>query len=105
MSHERGHEGNCFARDAKLIVKVTISPDAVAKALGDETVILHLGTGTYFGLDPVGTRIWELLGEDKSPAEICEVMLSEYEVSREDLERDVGALIEDLLAKDLISAS
>ncbi|MDX1401963.1 MAG: PqqD family protein [Kiloniellales bacterium] len=88
-----------------MIEKVTISSDAVAKALGDETVILHLGTGTYFGLDSVGTRVWELLAEDKSPAEICEVMLNEYEVSREDLERDVEALIEDLLAKDLISTS
>ena len=92
-------------RNAKLMEKITISSNAVARALGNETVILHLDSGTYFGLDAVGTRIWQLLGEDKSPAEICNVMLNEYEVLGDDLERDVAALIEELLAKDLISMS
>ncbi len=30
-------------------------PDAMESRLGEETVILHLGSGTYFGLDAVGT--------------------------------------------------
>lgn len=87
----------------KLTDKIAISPNAVAKRLGDETVILHLGSGTYFGLDSVGARIWELMAEGKSLVEIIDVMLDEYHVSREDLERDITALIKDLIAKDLIS--
>ena len=87
------------------IDKVTISPNAVARQVGDETVILHLVRGTYFGLDAVGARFWQLMGEGKSFGEICDVMLDEYEVSREDLERDTRALIKDLLAQDLISTS
>jgi Coenzyme PQQ synthesis protein D (PqqD) len=85
--------------------KVTISPNAVARQVGDETVILHLGSGTYFGLDTVGARLWQLMGEGKSLGEICDAMLEEYEVSRGDLERDITALIKDLLAQDLISTS
>ena len=85
--------------------KITISPQAVARQVGDETVILHLGSGTYFGLDPVGARIWQLMGEGKTLAEICQVMLDEYDVSREDLKRDTMILIQDLLARDLISPS
>ena len=85
--------------------KIVISPNAVARQVGDETVILHLVSGTYFGLDPVGARIWQLMGEGKSLGEICDAVLDEYEVSREDLERDMTVLIKELLAQDLISTS
>jgi len=87
------------------IGKLTISPNAIARQVGDETVILHLGSGTYFGLDAVGARIWQLMGEGKSLNEICDVVLDEYEVSREDVERDIAGLIKDLLAHDLVSTS
>ena len=86
----------------KLIDKVSISPDAIAKRVGDELVILNVGSGTYFGLDPVGARIWQLLEEGKSPTEIRDVMVEEYEVSYETLERDIAVLLNDLLAKALI---
>ena len=74
----------------------------MARQLGEETVILDLESGTYFGLDPVGARIWQLMKEGKSLAEICDVMLDEYEVSREKLERDASALAQDLAARNLI---
>ena len=85
--------------------KFAIKPNVMARQVGEETVILDVASGTYFGVDPVGTRIWELIGEDKTLAEIYEVMLKEYDVPREDLERDTINLIEHLLAKELISAS
>jgi len=85
--------------------KITISPQVVAREVGNETVLLHLASGTYFGLDPVGTRIWQLMGEDKTLAQICGVMLDEYDVSREDLERDTINLVEELFTRDLISPS
>jgi hypothetical protein len=84
---------------------VTVSPDAVARQVGGETVILHLGSGTYFGLDPVGARIWQLLEAGKSSDEICDALLDEYEVSREQFEADITDLIKDLLAADLLSMS
>ena len=83
--------------------KIIVSSQAIARQVGDETVILHLGSGTYFGLDAVGARVWQLMGEGKSLDEICDVVLDEYDVSREDLERDITSLIKDLLAQDLVS--
>ena len=88
-----------------LAKNLIVSPEAIAKQVGDEIIILHVGNGTYFGLDAVGSRIWQLMAERKSPSEICEVVLEEYDVSREDLERDIIALIKDLVAQDLISTS
>ena len=78
-------------------------PDAVlARQVGEETVMLDLAKGTYFGLDPVGARIWKLLGEGKTVAQVCDSMMSEYQVSRDDIERDVLALVEELERRGMI---
>jgi len=83
--------------------KPTIPAQVMARQVGDETVILDLGSGTYFGLDPVGARIWQLMGEAKTLDEICDTMLDEYDVTREALERDVVELADKLLEQKLIS--
>jgi hypothetical protein len=83
--------------------KVTIPDQVMARQVGEETVILDLASGTYFGLDPVGARIWQLLTEGKTLDDVCATMLAEYEVTREDIERDVLGLTEELRAKQLIS--
>ena len=82
--------------------KVSIPPQVMARTVGDETVILDLASGTYFGLDPVGARIWELMGEGKALGQICEQMLDEYEVSRDDLQRDVLRLAQELTDQGLV---
>ena len=82
--------------------KVTIPEQVMARQVGEETVILDLVSGTYFGLDPVGARIWQLLGEGRTLAEVCESMLAEYEVSRDEIERDVNELLAALVDKSLI---
>ena len=83
--------------------KAMIPAQVMAREVGNETVILDLASGTYYGLDPVGAQIWQLMAEDKTLAEVCEAMLATYEVSREDIERDVLKLAQDLSEKRLIS--
>ena len=83
--------------------KPTIPAQVMARQVGDETVILDLGSGTYFGLDPVGARIWQLIGEGKTLGEICDTMLDEYDVTRESLEHDVMELVARLLEQKLVS--
>ena len=85
--------------------KVTIPQQVLARKVGEETVILDLASGTYFGLDPVGARIWQLMNEGKTLAEVCVAMLEEYEVTRDDIERDVLKLAEELSAKQLINTA
>lgn len=82
--------------------KVTIPSQVVARMVGDETVILDLASGTYYGLDPVGARMWQLMGAGQTLAQVCDVMLAEYEVAREDLERDLIALTKSLCEKKLV---
>lgn len=82
--------------------KVAIPYQVMARQVGEEIVILDLVGGSYFGLDPVGARIWQLMGEGKTLAEICEMMLEEYEVEREQLEADVLRIAGELLERGLV---
>ena len=81
--------------------KFRLSPQALARKIGDDIVILDLAGGSYFGLDLVGARIWELMGEGKSISQICDTLIEEYDVSRDALERDAVALANDLIANNL----
>ena len=85
--------------------KFLIPPNVIAREVGEETVILDLASGTYFGLDSVGARVWQLVGEGRSLGDICDVLLQEYEVDRATLVADVVRLAADLSARGLVSAT
>ncbi len=76
--------------------------DQVSTKLEDETVILHLKDGIYFGLNQVGTRIWNLLEVYRSVGEIRDTLLEEYEVEPAQVEGDLLELVKELHAKGLI---
>ena len=81
---------------------MNLSPDCTLRRndeiiftdLDDTVVMMDADKGTYFELDPVGTRIWALLETERSVAEVCEVLLAAYDVPREDCRRDVLAFLE-----------
>ena len=81
---------------------ITPSPDAVESKVGDETVILHLKSGTYFGLDPMGTRIWAMLKEGVAPAAICGRLTDEFEVEADIAEADVRRFLSELKANHIL---
>lgn len=83
----------------------TPSPEAADSGVGDETVILHLGNSTYYGLDPMGTRIWEMLKDGHQPPAIRDTLVTEYDVSAEVLEADMRKFLTDLLAHDILVAA
>jgi hypothetical protein len=78
------------------------SSDVLFQEVGGETVLLDLASEQYFGLDKVGTRIWQLLNEGLGPEEMVDTLLDEYEVERERLEADVRELLGSLLEAGLI---
>lgn len=79
------------------------SSDALTSRVGDETVILQVRTGAYFGLDPVATRIWNLIEEGVAPAAICDRLALEYDVGRDVIEADVRALLAELKSHEIIN--
>jgi len=72
------------------------------RTVGDESVLLHLKTEVYLGLDPVGTRMWTLLTESPSIEDAYEVLRAEYEVEGEDLRKDLQEFLGKLQENELI---
>lgn len=83
--------------------KVTISPEVLFQEVSGETVLLDLSSENYFGLDEIGTRIWELLNGGSSVGEVVDALLEEYDTDRKTLEGDVAELLENLAEAGLIS--
>lgn len=74
----------------------------VAAEVGEEIIMLHLESGLYFGLEGVGVRVWNLLQEPTTLADIARVLVEEYEVETEDCHRELIRLVSDLLAERLV---
>ena len=81
---------------------ITISKDVLAQELAGETVLLDLCSENYFGLDAVGTRVWQLLNEGRTGSDLIDTLQDEYEVEREVLEKDIFELLERLSDAGLI---
>ena len=81
---------------------LTPSPDAVESAVGDETVILHLVNGTYYGLDPVGTRIWAMIKDGAAMPDICRTLADEYGFALTTIEEDARKFLTDLEAQGIL---
>ena len=89
---------------------VTISPSQVVVAaseqiscdLGGEEVILDLSNGVYYGLNPIGSRIWSLIQAPQPVQTIIDILLCEYDVDREECTRQVYSFLADLSDRRLI---
>ena len=84
--------------------KITISEQALSQEVNGETVILDLKSESYFGLDEVGTRIWQLLREHGDVQKTFDTMLEEFDVDTDTLASDMKNLFDDLIEKGLISS-
>ena len=81
---------------------VAASRDQVSCELEGEAVILNLADEVYYGLDPVGARIWELIREPRCVAEVRDLVVAEFEVDAATAERDLLALLETLAERRLV---
>lgn len=81
---------------------VAATKDQVSCSLGEEAAILNTKEGIYYGLDPVGAQIWQLLQTPRKVADIQAVLMREYDVEPERCQRDLLALLSDLLQAGLI---
>src|SRR5688500_11270253 len=74
----------------------------VAKLVGEELVLLDYEGEVYYGLDPVGARIWELLAAGRTLGEIIDTLLAEYDVTRDQLAADVERVVGELESNGLL---
>jgi len=88
---------------ASLDQSVHVAGDVVFRELDGEAVILNLESGVYFGLDAIGTRIWQLCQEHSSIRLVWEAMQKEFDESADTLQTDLLAFIDELSVRGLVT--
>jgi Coenzyme PQQ synthesis protein D (PqqD) len=81
---------------------IVATQEQVSCRLGDESAILNLENSFYYGLNPVGARVWNLLQQPRSVRELCDILLEEFEVEADRCERDLLDLLEKMRSEGLI---
>lgn len=87
----------------KLPDSVTLSPEVLTTPIGDSLMLLDLGSGVYYELEGVGSRIWQLLAEQTTPSEVAHQISVEYGISEASAADDLVDLLNELSASGLLS--
>ncbi len=82
--------------------RVRINDDVLFRELEGELVLLNLKTGVYFGLDPVGTRIWHLIREHRSLEKVLDSLVEEHDVTEAQCARDLLSFVAMMQDKGLV---
>lgn len=82
--------------------RLSIPDNVMFRELEGESVILDLDSESYFGLDTVGTRMWQLLTDGDSIQTAYDILLDEFDVDAETLRADLEELLDELTSKGLV---
>jgi hypothetical protein len=85
-----------------LTTRVTVPESVLFRDLDGEAVLLETGSGRYYGLNEVGTRMWSLLQIHGETGAVCRALLAEYDVPEDRLLADLEKLVETLAARGLL---
>lgn len=80
---------------------VSASPHQVYTTLGNESVVLELQGGTYFGINDVGTTVWKFLQQPRQVTEVINHIVEHYEVSADLAEAEILSFLQELVDKGL----
>jgi hypothetical protein len=81
---------------------IAVSKDQVACDMGVETAILNVTSGIYYGLNAIGSRVWNLIQEPTSINDVLEILLKEYDVDPALREHDLFELLQQFAVKGLL---
>jgi hypothetical protein len=81
---------------------VVRNKELVFREVDGETVMLSVETGKYYGLDPVGGKIWELIEQPMAVSELCARLLEEFDVELETCEQDVLCFLNQLAEEQIV---
>ncbi len=79
------------------------SPTTAWRLIEGEAVILSLETKVLRGLNPVGSRVWELIDGQRSVEEIITAIVQEFDVTPQAAAEDVKRFVRELLDKGLVT--
>lgn len=77
--------------------------EIISGQIQDEIVMMDIESGEYYNLNPVATRIWELLENELTIDELCQILLKEYDVDEKQCKTDVNEHLLKLIKLKLVS--
>jgi hypothetical protein len=83
--------------------RVTVPANVLVRFLDQESVLLNLNTEKYFGLDSVGTRMWQLVTSSPTIEAAFFQLIEEYDVAPATLRSHLAELLDHLLDNGLIA--
>jgi hypothetical protein len=91
----------------KILINSTVvmADDVVSCDLDGEAAILNLKDGVYYGLDPVGAKIWNLIQKPMVLNDVVEIIWDEYDVDINRCKDDIFELVEELLNNGLVKVN
>jgi hypothetical protein len=84
---------------------VVASASQASQELPDEAIVLHLDRGTYFSLNPVGTRVWQLIQKPTRVEAVRDALVREFHVDVPECESDLHQLLSALAREGLIDVT
>ena len=88
-----------------MVKKYTRNKEVISGKLDDELVMMDIDKGKYFALNPVATRIWELLEDPVTLQDICRQLMDEYDVPEDQCTREVDEYLKEMIKKGLVRIS
>jgi hypothetical protein len=79
--------------------------DLVATEIDGEVVILGVESSSFYNLNRVGSRIWDMLDTPKTMPEICAALMARFNVTVADCQAEVRAFIERMLDQGLLETA
>jgi len=83
-------------------MRVTVAEHVYTETVEDETVLLELESGQYYGLDAVGSRLWQLLTELGSTDAVVAAAAEEFDATPAELRNDIANLVHELADRKLV---
>ena len=82
--------------------RLTRNPELITADMDGDTVMMNIANGKYFGINEVGSRVWELLESPVSVADLCRHIAAEFEVDDSRCRSDLLKLLAEMLEHDVV---
>ncbi len=78
------------------------NPEIIHSVMDDEVVMMSVDQGAFFGVDKIGSHIWNLLENQTKVEDLIEILVLHYEVEPELCKTDTLLFLNDMLQKKVI---
>ena len=79
------------------------NPELLAADMDGETVMMDMQNGNYYGVNTVGTYIWELLENEQRFNTVLDAVMTHFETLTEDaVAEDIQVFLTDMQAQKLV---